>query len=87
MALDAAASHSCLSPRTLRRHLKLLNTSYFEEIQSYRRRSAIDLLINSRDSITDIALHLGFYDSSAFNNAFKKWMGRTPRQFRMNPYP
>lgn len=30
--LDVAASHLCLSPRTLRRHLKLLNTSYFEEI-------------------------------------------------------
>lgn len=85
--LDVAADHLCISPRTLRRHLNMLNTSYFEEIQAYRKQSAIHLLLNTRYSITDIALQLGFYDSSAFNNAFKKWMGRTPRQFRANPTP
>lgn len=81
-SLEASAHRLCVSARTFRRHLKMLNTSYFNEIQNFRKGKAIELLMNSNSSITDIALTLGFCDASAFNNAFKKWTGKTPGQFK-----
>lgn len=83
-SLETSAQRLGLSPRTFRRYLKILNTSYLDEIRTFRKRYAIDLLMNSRNSITEIAFLLGFCDASAFNNAFKKWTGKTPRQFKIS---
>jgi PAS domain S-box-containing protein len=52
---------------------------------------ACDQLLESRRSITDIALGVGFCDHSAFARHFRKQMGLSPREYRdkylANPAP
>lgn len=40
------------------------------------------LLITTNMSIKEIAFSLGFFDTGYFNHYFKKWMNKTPGQFR-----
>jgi AraC-like DNA-binding protein len=46
-----------------------------------------DKLVNSGDSVSAIALSLGYESESAFSKAFKRVMGCSPRQHsrRRNP--
>jgi len=45
---------------------------------SLRRDMAIEQLCHSQRSILDIALELGFAETSAFYRAFKSWTGTLP---------
>lgn len=49
-----------------------------------RIRKAAELLGNSRLSVTEIALMVGFSSSSEFSRTFRATMGHTPREFRHN---
>ena len=40
------------------------------------------LLAKLSQSVTEIALDIGFSDASSFTAAFRKWTGRTPTEFR-----
>jgi len=51
-------------------------------IRRYRIRQACDLLRNSDQSITQIALAVGFSDSAHFTRTFQREMKVTPRAFR-----
>ncbi len=44
---------------------------------------ARDLLHNTRHSITDIAMHLGYRQQSTFCRAFREHYHRTPGQYRL----
>lgn len=71
-----------ISARTLRRRLYQFNTNFQKELDFYRRDLAFNYLLSQSDNITDVALKLGFTDSSAFSKAFRKWSGISPRDFR-----
>lgn len=58
-----------------------VGTSAMEYVTQWRMRCAVDRLTNSRDSISTIALSLGYESESAFGFAFKKKMGCSPRQY------
>ena len=79
---DAAARQLGISSRTLRRQLHSAGTHYQQELDLLRRQIAINYLTKSDRCITDVALLLGFCDSSAFSKAFKKWTGVSPRKFK-----
>lgn len=81
-SLEAAARKLGMSGRTLRRQLNNLGTSYHNELDLLRQEFAISYLTKSDKCITEIALMLGFCDSSAFSKAFKKWTGEPPREFK-----
>lgn len=81
-SLEEAAQQLGMSGRTLRRQLNALGTNFQNELDALRKEWAIDLLLNTDKCITDIALILGFCDSSAFSKAFKKWTGHSPREFK-----
>ncbi len=51
-------------------------------INRYRVEKAAVFLKRTDQSITDIALRVGFEDSNYFSRVFKKYMGRTPREYR-----
>ncbi len=53
-----------------------------EYINKFRIEKACTLLKNTRQSITDIALAVGFYDSNYFSRIFKKHIGATPREYK-----
>lgn len=86
MAGDASLEHiaECLSmaPRTLRRRLNELGTSYQMIIEQLRRGRAVELLLHSSRSVDDIASDLGYQDPSNFGRAFRRWTGKSPRQYR-----
>ncbi|MDO9374738.1 MAG: AraC family transcriptional regulator [Bacteroidota bacterium] len=49
-----------------------------------RISEAIKLLKKNKESITDIALDIGFYSSQHFSTTFKKLTGYSPGEFRKN---
>jgi YesN/AraC family two-component response regulator len=53
-------------------------------IRRYRIRQACDLLRNTDQAITQIALAVGFADSAHFTRTFQREMGLTPRAYRQN---
>jgi AraC-like DNA-binding protein len=52
-----------------------------EYLVRWRMALAGDKLVNSSDPISVIALSLGYESESAFGKAFKRVMGRSPRQY------
>lgn len=48
----------------------------------YRLTRASHLLVQSDDSITEVALRVGFYDHSHFSRAFKALFGTAPGHYR-----
>ncbi len=71
-----------MSTRTLHRRLKQESTSFAGIREDLRKTRALLMLANSDKPIAEIALDLGFSDQTTFHRAFKRWTGRTPKQFR-----
>ena len=58
-----------------------VGTTPMEYLTRWRMMLAGDRLKNSRDSISAIALSLGYESESAFGKAFRRVMGSSPRQY------
>lgn len=86
MADDATLEHTAerlgMSSRSLRRRLAELGTSYQMIIEQLRRGRAVELLRHSQLSVDEIAGQLGYQDPSNFGRAFRRWTGKSPRQYR-----
>jgi AraC-like DNA-binding protein len=80
--LDTVAQTLQISPRTLQRQLKELGTSYQVLLDEVRHEIAISYLQEQRVSASDLALLLGFSETSAFHRAFKRWTQKTLSEFR-----
>lgn len=76
------ACHLNMSERTLRRHLQLENTSYQEILDRVREERATYYLAQTSLSIQQISTLLGYQHLTAFNAAYKRWMGTTPGSTR-----
>lgn len=76
----AATLH--LTGSTLRRRLADEGQSYQGLIDELRRDLAIDALIHSSQSVSEISAGLGFADPGSFHRAFKKWTGTPPAGYR-----
>ena len=48
---------------------------------------AVNLLLNSRLSITEISRNLGFSEPGAFHRSFRRWTGKSPGEYRHDPLP
>src|SRR5580704_769732 len=57
-----------------------VGASPMEHLTRWRMLRAVDRLANSSDPISAIARSLGYESESAFSTAFKRVMGRSPRQ-------
>jgi AraC-like DNA-binding protein len=60
---------------------KKVGASPLEYLMRWRMLLAADKLTNSSDPISIIALSLSYESESAFSTAFKRVMGRSPRQY------
>jgi AraC-like DNA-binding protein len=76
------ASRFELSPRTLRRHLSAQETSFEALLEKTRVEVAFHLLENSTASMTQIADLLGYAHSSTFSRAFRRWVNKSPSDWR-----
>jgi AraC-like DNA-binding protein len=84
--LDAVAGEARMSPAHFSRIFrKVMGLSYQEYLNSRRITKAKNLLRTSPRSITEIAVSLGFADSTGFGRIFKKLTGQTPSAYRSLP--
>lgn len=77
------ASRFGMSARTLQRRLSARGYSFQTLVDEARRELAERLLKESTYPLAEIAFLTGFSEQSAFNRAFKRWAGQTPRSFRI----
>ena len=80
--LERIAYELAISTRHLQNKLKAEGTTYRRLCDQVRREIAVDHLQRQDMAICDIAFLLGFSEQSAFNHAFKRWTGSTPREYR-----
>lgn len=76
------ADLTAMSNRTLTRRLSEAGVTYRDLIKKTQEAIAKDMLLNTTQSIGEIAFITGFSEQSAFNRAFKKWTDLTPSEFR-----
>lgn len=69
-------------PRSLQMALQKQGQTFRELLDQVRYAEARQQLRLSTQSITDLALHLGYADETAFSRAFKRWSGMAPRHWR-----
>ena len=79
---DAAALALGMSERTLRRRLRDDGISFSALVDETLRDRAHVLVTQTTRSLTEIAIELGFSDSSAFSHAFRRWFHCAPRDLR-----
>ncbi|NMG65177.1 helix-turn-helix domain-containing protein [Azoarcus indigens] len=80
--LQALAGRACMSRSAFAEKFRAtIGSSPMEYVRRWRMLLAGDRLENSRDSVSAIALSLGYESESAFSMAFKRVMGVSPRQY------
>ena len=80
--LDALASALGLHSRTLQRRLRDGNASHSSIVARVRHDLARQWLADPALSIEDISERLGFTDRRSFTQAFNKWQGQSPSDYR-----
>jgi len=81
--MGEVASDLHLTTRTLRRRLLDEGTSFAELRDEVRQTLAEELLAGPRLSVEQIAERLGYAETTSFINAFKRWRGKTPHNYRL----
>ena len=81
--IDTIATKLAMSKRNLQYKLKHEGTTYKTLLDKMKKNQAAYFLEKTDISIVDVAFLLGYTEQSTFNRAFKKWTGRTPREFRL----
>ncbi len=86
ICLDDAAREAGMSPAHFSRIFKkVMGLSYQEYLNSRRITKAKNLLRTSAQSVTEIAVSLGFADPTGFGRIFKKLTDQTPSAYRSLP--
>jgi AraC-like DNA-binding protein len=70
------------SVRTLQRRLREAGVSYNDLQNDVRKTLALNLLGNETLALSEIAFSLGYSEVSAFNHAFRRWVGHSPGDYR-----
>jgi|tagenome__1003787_1003787.scaffolds.fasta_scaffold20713700_1 AraC-like DNA-binding protein len=79
--MDRIASRLGVSRPTLFRRLRDEGVTYRQIVSEVRCRIAADYLRKDGHSICETSRLLGFSDQASFSRAFKRWTGKSPRQF------
>ncbi len=79
--IDAIALRLGMTRRRLQLELAAVETSYNDILEDYRQRLA-ERLLQTTQSIEEIAYLVGFSEPSAFYRAFRRWTGMTPLRYR-----
>ena len=75
-----------MSRRTLQRKLAEADLSYQRLVDDTRRDLALRYLADPKLSVTDVTFLLGFSSQSAFTRAFRRWIGRSPSDYRAQQF-
>ena len=86
-SLETIASKLNTTSRTIQRKLVAEKTSFQGLIDDVRMNVSTEYLLTTRLSIEEIAERVGYSDTAAFSNAFKRWTGAAPSGFRNRRLP
>lgn len=81
-SLEAVAKQMNTTPRTVQRKLASEGIRFQNLLNNVRASLSCEYLRTSALSIEEIAARLGYNDSAAFSNAFKRWKGVPPSRYR-----
>ena len=76
-----------MSTRTLARKLNAEGVTFADILDQLRSALAQRYLSERELPISEISWLLGYSEVSSFTHAFKRWTGKTPRQFRSEETP
>lgn len=79
--IEIVARALALSTRSLQRQLRAEGTSFSGLLDQVRHQVSLEHLDNGR-SVEEIAFVLGFSRAAAFQRAFKRWTGMSPREYK-----
>ncbi len=80
--LGRVARRLGMSRRTLQRALGREGTRFQRLVDDTRREVALARLEDPRLTLSELAFLVGFSELSAFDRAFRRWTGKSPRAFR-----
>lgn len=81
--LELVAQRMNQAPWTLRRRLNDEGVSFQQVLNETRRDLAISYVRETTLTLGEIAYLLGFGSTTAFQRAFKRWLGVAPGQYRL----
>lgn len=81
-SLECIAEGLAMSSRTLHRKLGQSDLRYQDLLDDERQRIAEDLLLNTSMNIQQISIQCGFSEAQNFSQAFRRWRGKSPSDFR-----
>ncbi|QOL26339.1 AraC family transcriptional regulator [Thalassotalea sp. LPB0316] len=76
------ASQLGMSLRNLQRRLQEKQTSFRDILENTRKKLALEYILQSHLSFSEIGYLVGFSNIGNFNRAFKRWTGVTPGVYR-----
>ena len=79
---EVIASELGVSQRTLARQLAVHGTSFNDVLERIRKQLALRYVRGGDIRLTEISFLLGYANQPAFNQAFKRWTGKTPSALR-----
>lgn len=82
LTADMIALELAMSTRTLARRLEAAGLTFRKIVENVRRTLAIRYLQEPSIQIGQIAYLLGYSETSAFTNVFRRWEGASPSQYR-----
>ncbi len=80
--IEEAAQYLGLSVRSTQRKLQEHGTSFSQVLDAIRKEMALTYLRQTQNSVLYVSDQLGFSEQSAFQRAFKRWTGMTPKRYR-----
>ena len=83
LSLDVLAEQADMSPKYFCRAFRIFTgRTPIDYLNYYRVKCAAELLKNTNESVTGIALSCGYSDSAYFSRTFSKYKGMSPTQYR-----
>lgn len=82
--IDEVSDYLDLSVRSTQRKLQEYGTSFSQVLDAIRKELALTYLRQTHNSVLYVSERLGFSEQSAFQRAFKRWTGTTPRRYRVS---
>jgi len=84
ICLDEIADIACMTTNSFCRFFKKTTKKSFTEfLNEVRIRNASRILIQEKLAIVDVSFKVGFNSATNFNKQFKRIMGATPKEFRL----
>lgn len=81
--ITSIAEVMSVHPKQLQRLLAQEGTSFSAVLDDVRRTMARDMVTNSSAPVGHVAKLLGYAANAPFTQAFRKWTGHSPQQWRM----